>query len=152
MACIPLNQKQIERVKELASQIADHVQEFIADHSSLSVERAVLRLYGVDGLAECGAPLSNRVVDIWKTSGDISAGISRPFAAAMLASDSSAQKTAEMIAQGKLKLDDLTEQVSAEVIKKENKLAENAVALLKASKNKKEQKIHGIEQGICRLL
>jgi len=144
MAHIPLKPKQIERVKHLASQIANQVQAFITDHSSLSVERAVLRLYGVDGLADCGAPLPNRVVDLWSDDGDISSGISRPFAAAMLASGSSAQKTAELIAKGKLKLSNYAASSKDKVAKKEYALARNAVAILEASKYKKEKKIEQV--------
>ena len=144
MAHIPLNSKQIDRVKNLAGQIAEQVQEFITDHSSLSVERTILRLYGVDGLTECGAPLPNRIVDFWKESGDISSGISRPFAGAMLVSGSTAQRTAELIAQGKLKLGDYAAYSDGEVEKRENELAQNAVKQLEESKGRKENKIEQV--------
>jgi len=144
MAHIPLLPEQIARVKDLASQIAGQVQYFINDHSSLSVERTILRLYGVDGLAECGAPLPNRIIDLWQKNGDVSSGISSAFAGAMLTSDSSAQKTAELIAQGKLLLNKHTKHSTASIKKKEKELAQNAVKQLAASKDRKEKKIEQV--------
>ncbi len=144
MAHIPLNLKQIKRVKDLAGQITDQVHGFIVEHSSLSVERAILRLYGVDGLADCGAPLPNRVVDIWQSDGNIATGISRPFAGAILASGESPQRTAELIAQGKLLLGDYAGGSQEQIEEKERELSEKAVAILEASKTRKAKKIEKV--------
>jgi beta-lysine 5,6-aminomutase alpha subunit len=49
--------------RELASAIADPVSNFISAHSTVSVERAVLRLLGVDGVGQDDVPLPNLLVD-----------------------------------------------------------------------------------------
>jgi beta-lysine 5,6-aminomutase alpha subunit len=64
MAQIPLNPDQIDRLKEIAKEIADQVQNFVSKHSSVSVERTVLRLYGVDGVNSNNIPIPNRLIDI----------------------------------------------------------------------------------------
>ncbi|MGA8533259.1 MAG: lysine 5,6-aminomutase subunit alpha, partial [Candidatus Tumulicola sp.] len=53
----------VDRCRSLASAIAAPVQEFIAAHSTVSVERAVLRLLGVDGVGADDVPIPNLIVD-----------------------------------------------------------------------------------------
>src|SRR5579872_6721269 len=53
----------IDRCRALAQAIADPIYRFIAAHSTVSVERAVLRLLGVDGVVGEEVPLANAVVD-----------------------------------------------------------------------------------------
>ncbi len=53
----------VVRCRELAAAIVAPVQAFIAQHSTVSVERAVLRLLGVDGITPQEIPLPNAVVD-----------------------------------------------------------------------------------------
>jgi beta-lysine 5,6-aminomutase alpha subunit len=53
----------VERCRRLAAAIADPVEAFIAGHSTVSVERAVLRLLGVDGVTAGEVPLPNAIVD-----------------------------------------------------------------------------------------
>ncbi|HET6275262.1 MAG TPA: lysine 5,6-aminomutase subunit alpha [Candidatus Cybelea sp.] len=53
----------VERCRRLAAAIADPVEAFIAAHSTVAVERAVLRLLGVDGITPDEVPLPNAVVD-----------------------------------------------------------------------------------------
>ena len=60
MASIPLNKKQIDRVKALADDIAHQVRKFIAGYSTVSIERTLLRLYGVDGVDKQGAPFQTK--------------------------------------------------------------------------------------------
>ncbi len=53
----------VDRCRELAAAIVAPVEAFIAGHSTLSVERAVLRLLGVDGVTLEEVPLPNAVLD-----------------------------------------------------------------------------------------
>ncbi|MBN2876430.1 MAG: D-lysine 5,6-aminomutase subunit alpha, partial [Bacilli bacterium] len=80
-----LNQDTIAACRLEAEAIAVHVQEYINEHSTVSVERTVLRLLGVDGVDGLGVPLPNRLVDDVKTNGDISLGISVYIASALKA-------------------------------------------------------------------
>jgi beta-lysine 5,6-aminomutase alpha subunit len=141
MPSIQLNQKQVTRSKQLAKEIADQVHDFVSDHSSVSVERSVLRLYGVDGIDSNETPLPNRLIEIFQQQGDLSSGISRPFASAMLKSGLSAQETAEAIEQGQLKLDNLAQFSAIELDNKEQALAQNAIKLMDQSNARKNAKI-----------
>ncbi len=141
MAQIPLDPEQIKRLKQMAKKIANQVQRFIEKHSTISVERTVLRLFGIDGTDSEGVPLPNRIVDIFQEKFGLKSGISRPFAAAMLISGSSdVQTTAQLIEQGKLKLDNIADFSSEDILKKEAELAYNAVAALDTSRKRKLEK------------
>ncbi|BCR36705.1 lysine 5,6-aminomutase subunit alpha [Mariniplasma anaerobium] len=75
MSKLNLDLKTIETCRLHASHIATQVQNFIDINSTVSVERAVLRLLGVDDVNELGIPLVNIVVDHIKEEADISLGI-----------------------------------------------------------------------------
>jgi beta-lysine 5,6-aminomutase alpha subunit len=140
MAHIPLKAKQINRLKRLAQGIADQVQEFISKHSSVSVERTVLRLYGVDGVNKEDIPLPNRLVEILREKDRLRSGVSHDFAAAMLASGKDVQTTAELIEQGKIEFGDANGFALADIKEKEKRLAENAMATLDATRRSKQEK------------
>ena len=144
MPQISLDQKQVSRVKELACQIADQVQRFIKNYSSISVERTVLRLYGVDGINKEGTPLPNRVVDLWSQTSNKQNGISKPFATAMLSCNKDAQKTAELIEKGELSFTDLKTFPEDVIRKKEEELAKKGIAKLDDSSKRKREKIEAI--------
>ena len=116
MPNIRLNKSQVARVKKVSNDIADQVQSFISDHSTVSVERTVLRFFGVDGVDKEGTPLSNIVIDLLQECGKLRNGISYPFAHAMLSCGKDAQATARLIASGKLKFNDL-KKIPSEKIK-----------------------------------
>ncbi|MBE9546013.1 MAG: D-lysine 5,6-aminomutase subunit alpha [Proteobacteria bacterium] len=141
MAKLPLNQEQIDRVKDLARTVADDVQRFFSRHSSISVERTVLRLYGVDGVDGEGIPLPNRLVDLWREDNDISSGISRSFARAVLTSGKDPQTTAELICRGKITFNGPNKFSDDAIKEKEGELVKRAVAALDATRKRKLEKI-----------
>jgi beta-lysine 5,6-aminomutase alpha subunit len=58
-----IDRASVDRCRELAAAIVAPVEAFIAGHSTVSVERAVLRLIGVDGVTLEEVPLPNAVLD-----------------------------------------------------------------------------------------
>lgn len=137
---LSLNSRQIDRVKELAGEIANQVQSFIDRHSSVSVERTILRLYGVDGIDKEGVPLINRLIDILKEKGTLKDGASYPFAATMVATGKDAQTTAEMIINGEIPYDRFHGLYMRDAIKKEHDLVKTAIDNLDATRKRKEEK------------
>lgn len=140
MADIPLNPEQVARLKQTAKEIVDETQKFIDKHSTASVERTLLRLYGVDGVDEEGVPLPNRLVDMLREKKKLESGISRSFAAAMLESGRDPQTTAELIAQGNLSFGNGGRFSPDQIIQKENELALQALSLLDGSRKRKLEK------------
>lgn len=147
MATIDLNQEQITRLKTKAKEIADQVQTMIDQYSSVSVERAVLRLYGVDGVNEEGTPLPNRLVEILQAKGTLDSGASGHFAAAMLESGRDAVATAELIEQGQIDFGNITRFSADEVSAKEQELCEAAIERLDNTRKVKAEKKKKFPEG-----
>ena len=58
-----LNQDLVNQARESAKKVANDVQGFIDLHTTVTVERAVVRLLGIDGVNEVEVPLPNVIVD-----------------------------------------------------------------------------------------
>ena len=70
-----LDQAQVTRCRELAARVFQGVYDFIAAHSTVSIERTVLRLFGVSGAGPRGVPLCNLMVDRLKEAGVLGKGV-----------------------------------------------------------------------------
>jgi beta-lysine 5,6-aminomutase alpha subunit len=87
----------VARARRLAGAIVDPIEHFISRHSTLSVERAVVRLCGVDGVDADGVPLPNRLVDALPAR---ELGVARVLGAAVAETGSTPQEVAERVAAG----------------------------------------------------
>ncbi len=81
---LDLDQGLVESCRQAAARIAADVAEQIAGMTTLSVERTVARLFGVDGANDLGAPLPNVLVDHVRARGGLGKGIAHWIANAML--------------------------------------------------------------------
>ena len=80
-----LDPNQIAACRAYAQTIGDQIQAFIDRHSTVTVERTVCRLAGVDGVDAFEVPIPNRFVDEVQKTGDLSRGVSVYLAAALQA-------------------------------------------------------------------
>ncbi|MFP4478600.1 MAG: lysine 5,6-aminomutase subunit alpha [Candidatus Izemoplasmatales bacterium] len=80
---LKLNQDIIQSSRDYAYKIAKDIQSLIDIHSTVSVERTVLRLLGIDGVDKFDVPIVNRMVDEIKEMGDITKGVSVYIASAL---------------------------------------------------------------------
>ncbi len=60
---LPLDRAKVDRCRSLADQITAQVLELVRRHTTVSIERTVLRLLGLHGAGPRGVPLVNLVVD-----------------------------------------------------------------------------------------
>jgi beta-lysine 5,6-aminomutase alpha subunit len=74
MAQLFVEPGKIARARELARSAAQGVQAFIDRHTTVSVERTVLRLLGISGAGTRGAPLANLIVDRLQKAGVLHQG------------------------------------------------------------------------------
>jgi beta-lysine 5,6-aminomutase alpha subunit len=89
--------------KDAASQIAAQVSEEIAGKTTVSVERTITRLLGVDGANALEAPLPNVLVDHVRDHGELSLGIAHWIGNALLADPAATpQSIAEAVDAGAL--------------------------------------------------
>jgi beta-lysine 5,6-aminomutase alpha subunit len=89
----------VERCRELAASIAAPVSEFIAAHSTVAVERSVLRLLGVDGVGADEIPLPNLIVDSMSAE-DRARGAALAFGKALAETGLEPQALADAIGEG----------------------------------------------------
>ena len=95
----------IASCRQAATQIAGQVAEEIAGKTTVSVERTLARLLGVDGANELDAPLPNVLIDHVRDRGELDKGIAYWLGNAMLDDQTrSAQRIAEAVDGGELDL------------------------------------------------
>jgi len=99
-----LDFKTAEHARQTAKRIAENTHGFIEKHTSVTVERAILRLLGVDGADEMGIPYPNIIVDHIKEKGGLTTGAAVYLGNAILQKKMTAQEIAEMVAKGGLDL------------------------------------------------
>jgi beta-lysine 5,6-aminomutase alpha subunit len=98
MATVPVDQEKVARCRALAADIADDVQRYIDAHTSVGVERTILRAYGCDGADDQGVPLVNVAVDRYHKEGLLGRGMSFFLARALAAGSKSLQEAGERLA------------------------------------------------------
>ena len=101
---INLNNNLVEKARITAKGIADDVQEFIQMHTTVSVERAVARLLGVDGVDESGIPLPNILIQHLNEKNGLAQGAAFYIGNAMQELQKSPLEIAELVSQGKLNI------------------------------------------------
>jgi beta-lysine 5,6-aminomutase alpha subunit len=74
MSGLFITDEQIAEARQLASEITDPIFDLIAKNTTISVERTVLRWFGVDGVGNLGAPLVNLMCDRLKDAGVLNKG------------------------------------------------------------------------------
>ncbi|MBM3268487.1 MAG: D-lysine 5,6-aminomutase subunit alpha [Candidatus Sericytochromatia bacterium] len=97
---LPIDEALVSRARELAGEVVAPMLDYFARHSTVAIERAVLRLYGVDGVDAEGVPWPNRVVDRLKASEQLAAGAAAALAHAVTTTGKRIQEAAEALADG----------------------------------------------------
>ena len=103
-----VDEASVEECRALAQEITAPVEDLARTHTTVSIERACLRLCGVDGVLGEGAeavPLPNAVVDAIRAGAGLERGALLPFFGAVEASGGDVQRTAEKIARGELPIE-----------------------------------------------
>ena len=110
-----LNMELVAKARASASKVADDVQEFIDAHTTVTVERAVCRLLGIDGINDVEVPLPNVVVDHLQEKGILSGGAAYYLGCAMAEHHITPQQAAERITAGELDLSKVPPRTQEEV-------------------------------------
>lgn len=104
MSKINIDDILVSRARNAAKKIANDIQLHIDRRTTVSVERAVLRLFGIDGANEHGVPLPNIVVDQVLKNERLGMGISYWLANAVLYYQVEPQEIAKQVAAEKINL------------------------------------------------
>ncbi len=93
-----MDEQKVAACRALAARVADDVQQYIDGHTSVGVERTILRAFGVEGLGDEGAPLVNLAVDRCHHEKLLPRGISFFLGRALISGAKSVQDATERIA------------------------------------------------------
>ena len=138
MSKLNLNEATIAEARALAKAIAEDTQSFVERHTTVTVERTICRLLGIDGVNEDQVPLPNVVVDHLKEKNGLATGISFYLANAIIQTGKTPQEIAEAIDKGEMDLTTLPVASYEEIRKTINPLAEAAVAKIKENRSVRE--------------
>ena len=99
-----LNMELVNQARQSAAKVADDVQVFIDQHTTVTVERAVCRLLGIDGVNDMDVPMPNVVVDHLLAVSLLPAGAAWAIGNAMVETGKDPQAVAEAVDSGELDL------------------------------------------------
>ncbi len=136
-----LDQKKIEKARQLAHDIALDVVNYVKKYSTVSVERTICRFFGIDGVNNEDIPLPNIVVDHLKEKGAINNGVTLYLGNAILETGMTPQEIAQQIADGKLDLTKLPMHNIDEIKAQVDKLADNTIKIIDEKRMERERMI-----------
>ncbi len=143
---LDIDRSVLEECRALAADVARPIEELASTHTTVSIERACLRLIGVDGVEGRGieaVPLPNRVVDEVRERVGLDRGVLVPFLHAVESGCGDVQTTAVQIARREVDLrwpDDLDREIALTRARHE---AEDAVQTVSAAR---AQRMRRVEQ------
>lgn len=133
-----LDQNIISQARSHAEAIANDVGGYIARHTTVTVERAVCRLLGIDGVAD-GVPIPNLVVDKLTEKNALGAGAAYYIGNAMIETGLSPQAIAGELAAGRLDLLKLKSHGISEIQAKVEAAALETAKRIKANRETRER-------------
>ncbi|MBQ6663202.1 MAG: lysine 5,6-aminomutase subunit alpha [Firmicutes bacterium] len=142
-----LDPKVVESARNHARNIAHDMQDFIDRHTTVSTERTILRLLGVDGVDDVETPLPNVVIDHIKDAGALPRGIGYWMGNAMIQTGLSPQEIAEKIAAGELDITKLPTVSAKEAEEAIMPAVHEALHKIKAQTKKREEYLARLGEG-----
>ena len=144
---IGLDFEKVEHARSVARRIADQVQDFVGNYTTVAVERTVCRLLGIDGIDENEVPLLNVVVDELKSKGLLGQGVAYFMGNAILETGMSPQQVADAIVAGKLDITQLPMHGVAEAARAIQPFVNENVERVRRNRLRRENYIQTLGEG-----
>lgn len=144
-----LNFAIVDKARQYAREIAADTQKFIEKHTSVTIERTVARLLGIDGVDAQGVPLPNILVDNIRSNNGLSLGLSAYVGNAMIQTGKTPQQIAEAVANGELDITRLKMADMFEIRARIEEIARQTVERIKNNRRRREEYLgrYGDKQG-----
>lgn len=137
----------VNYAKGVSKQIAENVQQFVEEYTTVAVERTLCRLVGIDGIDGNGVPLPNVVVDEIHVKGLLSQGALYFLGNAVIETGNSPEVIAQLVGEGKIELTKMNAYSAAEVEKALAPYVEASVAKISGNRKRRENYIATIGEG-----
>lgn len=147
MSKLGLDFEKVAKARKLAKNIADDVQGFVEQYTTVAVERTLCRLIGIDGIDDNQVPLPNVVVDTLKDAGVLGEGVLFFIANAMIATGKKPQEIAELVAKGELDLTKVVTRDSKQIADALQPIIDENINKIRARRTRREQYLNTIGEG-----
>ncbi len=138
MSKLHLDATKVEKARNLARRIAEDTQQFVDAHTTVTVERTICRLLGIDGVNEVDVPLPNVVVDQLVENNALGIGAAFYISNAMIQTGKTPQEIAEAVASGELELTKLPLADSFEIQVNLQGIAQDMAKRIKKNREERE--------------
>lgn len=142
-----LNPQIIDSARNAAARIAEDVQEFIDKHTTVTVERTVVRLLGVDGVNDMDVPLPNVIVDNIVEGGGLSRGAAFWIGNAVVQTGLTPQEIAKKISSGEIDITKLEIAEDKKIYDAIYPLAQKTVDKIANNRKQREEFINTLGEG-----
>jgi beta-lysine 5,6-aminomutase alpha subunit len=136
-----IDTKLIHRARAAAERITGKIQSFIDQQTTVSTERAVVRLFGVEGKGPNDVPLPNLVLEQIADGGGLERGATHWLINACVQYGLSPQQVAERVADGSLHLLRVPEAEPERIRAEAERLTKATLARIRANRAKREELI-----------
>lgn len=111
---VGIDREKVVYARSLAKNIAQDVQSFVGNYTTVAVERTIARLLGMDGVNGDGVPYPNVIVDHLQSKGILADGLMYWMGNSMIETGNSPQKIVEMIEEGRFDMSSIQRHTHAE--------------------------------------
>ena len=139
MLKLDLDQALVLRARQAAEKITGDFDWLFNAYSSVSIERTVLRLMGIDGATEDGKPYPNIIIEQLQAARALQKGAAFWVANAMLARNLSAQGVADALAAGELELTTIPHQDASAIFDLLQRLSAEMLAHISNQRRTREE-------------
>ena len=137
----------VQHARDTASHIANEVQAFVNNYTTVAVERTLCRLIAIDGVDENAVPLPNVLVDDLKEKGALDNGALFYIANAIIETGETPQEIAEKIASEGLDITGFAFHTPQEIEKAIRPYLEKSIEKITSNRQKREQYIATLGEG-----
>lgn len=127
MGVINIDTTLVDKARQISKKIADDVQGFVDQNTTVATERTIARLMGIDGVDEMEVPYPNLLVEHLVENNRLGQGVCLYLGNAIIQENKSAQEIAEAVAKGDLNICELPMASYQEISDKVNEIAKETV-------------------------
>lgn len=142
-----LDFQMVDYAKSLAKSISDDVQNFVNNYSTVTVERSLCRLIGIDGVDSSDIPLPNVIVESVKEKGMLKHGILLLIGNAIIETELEPQEIAEKVAKQELDITSIALRSQSEIEATLKPYIEASIERIVKNRKRRDNYINTIGEG-----